>query len=353
MISFWPSSGFDQLARDTQGWLQVTPQYLRLFLQRPELAPQDDACPAERALHAALLDAPAREVGAGELELLQDADARDNYRVFLDFRDALLRAGSIEACYLALMRAAQGRTPPLFIDLMVQAILRNLLDGCTDAFQARAAELLFRPQRITVHDGRPLAGDRDTLDLLHQTGGLGDIGRLLVQGGAPLREIELQILSPDNAEGYWLASERRHLLLDMGLESSLELSHGLAFKLTRAHSGPKALAQVLELWLRHLLGVQVRIAPRQRIEDAAWRWHIGLDPESSAILDALYRDEPVEATRMQRLISLFQLDFADSREMRADVAGRPVYLGLAMDDAGVLRLKPQNLLLNLPLARPG
>ena len=31
-------------------------------------------------------------------------------------------------------------------------------------------------------------------------------------------------------------------------------------------------------------------------------------------------------------------------------AGRPVYLGLMMDTDGVLRVKPQNLLLNLPLA---
>jgi hypothetical protein len=33
------------------------------------------------------------------------------------------------------------------------------------------------------------------------------------------------------------------------------------------------------------------------------------------------------------------------------VAGIPVYLGLAMDEAQVLKLKPQNLVLNLPLAR--
>jgi hypothetical protein len=37
--------------------------------------------------------------------------------------------------------------------------------------------------------------------------------------------------------------------------------------------------------------------------------------------------------------------------MRAEVAGRPVYLAMAMDEHHVLRLKPQNLLLNLPLAR--
>ena len=36
--------------------------------------------------------------------------------------------------------------------------------------------------------------------------------------------------------------------------------------------------------------------------------------------------------------------------MRRDVAGKPVYLGLSMNDERLLRLKPQNLLLNLPLA---
>jgi hypothetical protein len=36
--------------------------------------------------------------------------------------------------------------------------------------------------------------------------------------------------------------------------------------------------------------------------------------------------------------------------MRADVAGKPVYLGLAMSAEQTLKLKPQNLLINLPLA---
>jgi hypothetical protein len=34
-----------------------------------------------------------------------------------------------------------------------------------------------------------------------------------------------------------------------------------------------------------------------------------------------------------------------------DVRGRPVYLGLAMSAEQRVRLKPQNLLVNLPLAR--
>jgi hypothetical protein len=35
-----------------------------------------------------------------------------------------------------------------------------------------------------------------------------------------------------------------------------------------------------------------------------------------------------------------------------ELAGAPVFLGLAAAPDGTLRTKPQNLLLNLPLARP-
>jgi hypothetical protein len=90
----------------------------------------------------------------------------------------------------------------------------------------------------------------------------------------------------------------------------------------------------------------------QQITDSAWRWHVGLDVESTAILNDLYQDRPVDASRMQRLVSLFTLTFANPAEMRADLAGKPVYLGLATTADGVLRIKPQNLLLNLPLSRP-
>ena len=68
------------------------------------------------------------------------------------------------------------------------------------------------------------------------------------------------------------------------------------------------------------------------------------------LLNDLYEERPVDEERSARLISLFRLDFARAGEMRADVAGKPVYLGLAMTADQTLKLKPQNLLLNLPLA---
>jgi Family of unknown function (DUF6352) len=346
---FWPSSGFSQLQRDPRGWLIPTDAYLRLFLARPEMALVEESCQAEIALHTALAAAPRRQVAEPELGALADADVAGNYRHFLAFRNALLAAGSLEAWYLATLRAGIVNLPPLFLDLVVQACVRNMLDGEADAQLVRAGELLFRTQRLHTLDGQVLSGDQTVLDMLNETGGLGDIGRLLTQSNAPLREVNLEVLGDANAHRYWEQSDRHSFLLDLTHEVSNELSHGLVLTMTRARSGLKALARVLEAWVAHFLGVQVRIQPEQKIEDANWRWHVGLDAESSALLNDLYEDRPVEPARMQRLVSLFRLSFANPQEMRADVAGKPVYLGLAMTAGKLVKLKPQNLLLNLPL----
>lgn len=349
MQNFWPSSGFSRLQRNARGWLLPTDDYLRLFLDRPELALLPESCLAEQALHAALRAAPARSVADAELQALQDEDARESYGLFLRFRDGLLAAGTLEAYYLGLFRSGSISIPPLFIDLLAQAILRNILDDASDVYEVRAAEMLFRSQRISTQDGQVLAGDREVLDMLNETGGLGDFGRFLAEAQAPLRSIDMQVLTDANAPDYWQASARHNFLLDLTHEISNDLSHGLVFTMTRARSGLKALARVLEKWVRHFLGVLVSIQPLQKINDEAWRWHVGLDVEASALLNDLYEGREVEPQRMQRLLSLFRLDFADPQEMRADVAGKPVYLGLMMNADGVSKLKPQNLLLNLPL----
>jgi hypothetical protein len=350
MHDFWPSSGYVHLERTARGWLKPTDAYLRTFLALPELALLEESCRAEIALHEALLAVPMCVVTEAELGALRDPDARSNYRLFLTFRDALLAAGTLESCYLALMRGGAIAIPPMFVDRVVQAIVRHLLDGCDDAFEARAAELLFRPQRLSIADGRMLSADRDAVDLLHETAGLGDIGRLLVQANAPMPAIDMTVLTPQNAPDYWAQGGRHRFVLDLTHEVANDLGHGLRFTMTRAQSGLKALARVLEKWCTHLLGVQVAITPLQKIDDPAWRWHVGLDVESMALLNDLYEDQPVDADRMHRLISLFRLTFANPAEMRADVAGKPVYLGLAMAADQSLRLKPQNVLLNLPLA---
>ncbi|HRD96950.1 MAG TPA: DUF6352 family protein [Rubrivivax sp.] len=330
-----------------------TPAYLAAWLARPELALVGESCRAEIALHEALRRDPLRPVPARDLAALQDADARENYGHFLGLRDALLQAGTLQGWLLQLWRQGAVRVPPLFIDLVVQAVVRGLLDG-ENAFEARAAELLFRTQRISTHEGRRLAGDQQTLDLQRETGGFGDLGRLLAQAALPVRTQQMQALQAETAAAYWAEASRpggRHtFLLDLTHEVRQELGHGLSFQLTLAHSGLKALATVLERWVRQLLGVAVRITPLQKVDDAGWRWHLGLDAEASRLLDDLYQGHDVEPDRLQRLLSLFRLDFDDAAEMRPDVAGKPVYLGLMATTGQLLRLKPQNLLLNLPLA---
>ena len=355
MLDFWPACGWHHLTTDANGRLQPTAAWFGHWLARPELALVAESCAAETALHQALRQDPLRPVPATDLAAVQDTDARDNYRLFLALRDGLLAAGTLEAFYCGLFRQGAITLPPLFIDLIAQAILRQLLDSDADAIEARAAELLFRPQRITVQGGRVLAGDRATLDRLSDAGGFGALGRLLAEAKVPLRSAQLAVLTTDQAADYWqdaAADPPRHRwVLDLTHQVSKALAPGVNVPLTLARSGQAALARVLERWIRHLLGVTVHITPLARIDDARWRWHLGLDVEATAILNDLYQQQPVDDGRLARLIGLFSLRFAAPADMQADLAGAPVYLGLAMAPDGGLRVKPQNLLLNLPLAR--
>jgi hypothetical protein len=351
--SVWSASGFNRLALGARGWLQPTDSYWRLWLERPELALVEESCVAEQALHASLMQSPTREVVDGEVGALDDADVGANYRLFLAFRDAVIAAGSIEAAYAGFFKAGAIQVPPLFLDLMVQAIVCNLLRDTSDALVWRAAELLFRRQRVSVQDGRVLSGDSETLDMLNDTAGLGEVGRLLIQGGAALPVVDVAVLGDGNADGYLrgrIGPGRFNFLLDLTHEVQRELPHGLTLTMNRSRSGLSALAFVLEKWVHHFLDVDVKIQAEARVEDPTWRWHLGLDVESTGLLNDLYLGHEVVPERQRRLISLFRLQFTDPRHMRADLQGKPVYLGLAMTAEGLLKIKPQNLLLNLPLA---
>ena len=332
---FWLSSGYHLLRRNEAGHLALTDDFLAAYLKRPEMLPVEESNAAERALHEKLLGAPQRAIGEAELAALEDADARDNYRVYLDFRDRLVAAGTLERAYLALFADGSVPIPPLLVDHLVHALLRNLLADCDDPIALRAAELLFRTQRVTLAEGAVMLADEETVELAAETGGLGTLGRLLVESATPLREATLDVLSPENAALYWSRSDRFDTVLDLSF----------------TRPGLDALCRVLERWVAHFLGIALRIEPVRTIRDERWSWHVGLDVESSSILNALYAGETVEEARLARLIALFRASFADPGDMRAELAGKPVYLGLAMGGDKRLRLKPQNLLLNLPLAR--
>ncbi len=337
MQNFWTASGFYTLVKNDHGWLRVTPDYLRFILARPELAPLAESGPREVALHALLIDDPLRKVSPDELVAIEDADARGNYVYFLKLRKALLDAVTLERFYLQSFRKGIIDLPPVFLEFAAQAIVRGLLDGIDDPYEVRAGEMFFRRQRISIEGGQVLAADAETIQMFAETGGFGSVGRLIAQQGTALASVNMDVMSHENAQLYWLRENRYSYLLD----------------LTYGRAGEQALARLLARWVKHFLGVGVSVEAQPNIEDDAWRWHIGLDAESTRILNDLYEDNDVDEARLKRLVLLFRLRFDDAVDMRADVAGKPVYLGLAITEDNVLKLKPQNLLINLPLKNNG
>jgi hypothetical protein len=301
---------------------------------RPEIRPAEESGPNEIALHEALLEDPRRDPPASALGTIEDADARDNYRVLLAFLGRMKRAASLESCYLEIFSGGDVAVPPLFIDQLAQIIVRNILEGCEDALEPRAAELFFREQRASTDDGAVMLADLETVEM-HATGGsLGSLGRLIVESQAPLARVDLDVLDTENAHIYWMRDQR----------------HDLVISLNFGRAANQAFCRVMEKWILHFFGVAVSVRPLRAIEDRAWAWHIGLDSESTAMLNGLWGGEEIEPGTLRRMLALFRLDFEDAAAMRADLAGKPVYMALSMDENGVVRMKPQNLLLNLPLA---
>jgi len=336
----WHSCGATLLDVDAQGHLVLTDDFLRHLLSRPELAPVAQSCAAERVLHESLLDQPRQLISPARLGELADLDAADNYAVWLRFRDRLLAAPTVEAGYMALFQGNGVDVPPVLVHQLTQVLLRHVLSqppASDDApLQARVAEMLFRTQKISVlEDGGVMAADDETVERLSMSGGFGSLGELLRQGGVPLRSVDLDVLGSDNPAAYWPRSDL----------------HDLVISLNRGQGALDALCRVLERWISHFLQVGVTIRTEREIQDEHWVWHVGLDAQASAILNDLYTGQNVDDDRMKRLLCLFRLEFADPADMRVEIAGRPVYLAMAMDAQHRLRLKPQNLLLNLPLAR--
>ena len=326
---FWFTSGWHLMDRDSDGWMVPSEAFMAAYFNRPELEIVEESCAAEIALNAKLQEAPFSVIDDAEIDAIADNDVADNYRAVLRFRDFLSQYSSLEAAYLAAARGAEITFPPLFMEHMVHIILRNILDGETDPMKLRAAEILFRDQRVTIDDGRIMVADRTTVDLSAEYRNL--TGEDADQAN---RDVQIDILSSETAPAYW----QRHDLFNMSVD--------IAF----TQPALDALCRVLEEWLRHFLGVTVRISPKMKIEDENWRWHLGLDSEATSILNDLYDGSDVAEDRLQRILCLFEL-IADEA-VETDYRGKPIYLGLAMNAAGLVRAKPQNLLANLPLQSP-
>ncbi len=327
MKDFWLSCGHHLLDRDAGGGLVVTDEFLKVYLARPELTPPVEACVVEKTLHATLMADPRRHVSAEEIAAIADVDARENWQVMLAFRDRLMRHRTVEAAYLDIVRSG-ARIPHIFLNQLVHVILRNALDRCDDPFVLRAAELFFRTQRMTLHEGSLIAADEETIAGTSNT----PASPLVSMLGIPA-EAEIDVMSEENAEHYFEHSDLFHVALD----------------LTAGRRGLAALAEAMRRWIAHLLNIEVMIEPLTALRDAKFTWYVGLDADASRIGDLLWNGEELDEGTAGSVVGLFSLTFADPGVAIDKVRGEPVYLILAMTADKLLRVKPQNLVTGLPV----
>ncbi len=333
-LELWPESNFHLLKKQDSGFLCITDEFLREYFLRPELNLVAESCPAERTLHASLLEAPYRTVPTSELNALSDRDVAENYAVMLEFRDRLLGAETIEGCYLSAFNNTKKSIPFVFLNHMVALICQSIFQGQGDPYRLRASELLFRKQAINIHEGAILSIDHETASKLEQrNSNLGILGRSIIQDGVIPNPNEMDVLNDDNAGQYHQRSKHFDFVLDLTFE----------------RPGLGALCRVMEQWMRHLLMVDVTISPLREIIDEHWVWHTGLDINSSALLNDLYQNHEISNDRKEQILSLFRLEFSDTAAIRKDIVGRPVYMALSMDSNKRVLFKPQNLLFNMPL----
>jgi hypothetical protein len=143
------------------------------------------------------------------------------------------------------------------------------------------------------------------------------------------------VLNDENASTYWERSDRFDLALD----------------LSPGRRGVAALAAVLERWLKHLLGLDVAIEPFVEPGELALSWYVGLDAEATRLGDALWRGGALGENEQSGIVVLYRLRFADPSIVIERLAGEPIYLILAMTADRRLRMKPQNLLIGLPIRK--
>src|SRR5450759_2738054 len=215
MREFWVASGHHLTRRADHGGLVATPELIMAYLARPELMPPADACEAERNLHAGLLADPLRPVSKADISALADADARENWTFMMNFRDRLIAAPSLEAVYVSLARNGAADLPPIFLLQLCHLILRNALEGCDDPYTLRAAELFYRSQQATFHDGALLLADAEVIEA--QQNAQHDMhSSPLTAMLAPKAFGEMDVMDDENAWTYWSRSDAHAMVMNIG-----------------------------------------------------------------------------------------------------------------------------------------
>ncbi len=190
--------------------------------------------------------------------------------------------------------------------------------------------LFFRPQKLTLRDGKVLAADQEAA-AGHPDVHASPLTALLGLPALP----NVDVLNEINADDYWTRSD----MFDMALD------------LTGGQRGLTALGVVIARWIAHLLAIDVKVEPLTELRDVPLTWYVGLDSEATKIGDALWEGEEISEAMRSRVISFYRLTFVRPVDATEDMRGEPIYLVLAMTPDGMLRLKPQNLVMGLPISR--
>jgi hypothetical protein len=188
--------------------------------------------------------------------------------------------------------------------------------------------MFFRPQRLTVHDGSLIAADEEAVTSSSPR----PVSPLVSMLGLP-DPAGIDVLNDDNADSYWERSDQFDLALD----------------LTAGRRGLAALGTVIAQWVAHLLAIEAAVEPVVEAQNVNLSWYVGLDAEGTAIGDALWNGEELDAGVRERIVGLFRLMLADPAIALDRARGEPIYLLMAMTTDGTLRMKPQNLLTGLPI----
>ena len=324
-LDFWLTSGWHLLKKDSNGKLIPTKDFMKAYFSRPEVEIIDESCEAERKLNKKLLEDPFRSVSAKELNQIVDNDVKFNYQMILNFRDFLSKSNNLEEAYLKFCRGEKINFPPLFLDQLVQNILRNIMDIEPIALQVRASEIFFRSQIVNVAEDEIMLADEEMVNF-HAKNLQNEKNTNKEQN------VDIDILRESSADNYWERSDRFDTSIDIAFTKP-------------ALDG---LARVIEKWIYHFLMINVSVSPLQKIEDEKWSWHIGLDSESSNILNKLYNGNEMLESELKQILCLFKLESEEGfiKEMQ----NKPVYLALSMNNDSIVKCKPQNLLTNLPLS---
>jgi hypothetical protein len=329
----WPDNGYRHLRVSDRDHLELTDTFLKALWSRTELAPIEESCDAERRLHGRLMLDPRRPVAERELAALADGDAQDNYRTALAFRSLLMAQPDLERAYLKLVQPGPTPTAAPLLDLLTQILVRHLVERHGDPFLNRAGELFFRTQMAALGNGVQLA-DAEAIARVRTPGAVRVLDMLIQQAsiGSTPQTDGLDVLTDSSARSYFTRREPFDMVLDLALGGP----------------GMAALEKLLVLWVEHFTGAQVSVRAVTRIDDSDWRWHIGLDPESNRILNGLYRGRETDPETLERIVALFSMEIGAPGFRDPSLRDHPVHLAMAVDSGGMLRVKPQNLLVNLP-----